>query len=366
MFSMNEEIQTALQCDVTTSVSIEIGLVLLIAALASFVGHWLLLRVQRGLSEDNVWGHTLIDSVIKPLHWVIWVSALLYVADEVGHAYGFDDWKSTSAKLRQVVVIMTITWFALAWRRRIEAILLRQRHEKKAGSFNRATINAFSRLAQFLIISLGALSVLHQFVDLQTFLTFGGISAIAAGYSVSDIVKNFFGGFVINITRPFSVGDWINSPEKSIEGTVEQIGWYQTRIRTFDKRPLYVPNGMFPSIVVCNPSRMSNRRIRATIGIRYDDVQQVGPIVEAIQKMLENHPAIDQKMMLMVHFVGFGPHSLDINVYCFTKTTDWKTWRTEQQDVFLRIAEIIDRHGAEVAFPTQVVKLEQEEAPPFK
>lgn len=66
---------------------------------------------------------------------------------------------------------------------------------------------------------------------------------------------------MIYFDRPFKVGDWIRSPDRQIEGTVERIGWRMTIIRTFDKRPLYVPNSVFSSIVVENPSRMLNRRI---------------------------------------------------------------------------------------------------------
>ena len=102
-------------------------------------------------------------------------------------------------------------------------------------------------------------------------LAFGGIGGIAVGFAAKDLLANFFGGLMIYLDRPFSVGDWIRSPDKEIEGTVEDIGWRLTRIRTFDKRPLYIPNSIFASISVENPSRMSNRRIYEKIGIRYDD-----------------------------------------------------------------------------------------------
>ena len=92
-------------------------------------------------------------------------------------------------------------------------------------------------------------------------LAFGGIGGIAVGFAAKDLLANFFGGLMIYLDRPFSVGDWIRSPDKNIEGTVEEIGWRLTRIRTFDKRPLYVPNSTFTQISVENPSRMLNRRI---------------------------------------------------------------------------------------------------------
>jgi len=157
--------------------------------------------------------------------------------------------------------------------------------------------------------------------------------------------------------RPFKVGDWIRSPDKEIEGTVEEIGWRLTRIRTFDKRPLYVPNSTFANIAVENPSRMTNRRIYENIGIRYDDAAQAGAIVAGIKAMLEQHADIDHTQTLIVNLNHFGPSSLDILVYTFTKTTVWVDYHEIKQDVLLKIMDVITAHGAEVAFPTQTLHL---------
>ena len=94
---------------------------------------------------------------------------------------------------------------------------------------------------------------------------------------------------MIYFDKPFKIGDWIRSPDRSIEGTVETIGWRLTVIRTFDKRPLYVPNSVFTNIAVENPRRMSNRRINETIGVRYDDMKSVSKIVDDIKAMLSSH-----------------------------------------------------------------------------
>ena len=167
---------------------------------------------------------------------------------------------------------------------------------------------------------------------------------------------------MVFLDRPFSVGDWIRSPDKSIEGTVEEIGWRLTRIRTFDARPLYVPNATFTSISVENPSRMTNRRIKETIGVRYDDVAVLEDILRDVKEMLKNHEAIDQRKTLMVNFNEFGPSSLDFFIYTFTRTTVWTEYHQIKQDVLLKIAAIIEGHGAEIAFPTRTVHLAAEPA----
>jgi len=186
-------------------------------------------------------------------------------------------------------------------------------------------------------------------------LAFGGVGGIAIGFAAKDLLANFFGGLMIYLDRPFAVGDWIRSPDREIEGTVEEIGWRLTRIRSFDKRPIYVPNAMFATIALVNPSRMSHRRIYETIGIRYQDADKMAAITRDVKAMLGGHPEIDASQTLIVNFNAFAPSSLDFFVYTFTKTTNWVHYHEVKEDVLLRILEIVAAHGAEVAFPTSTV-----------
>ena len=186
-------------------------------------------------------------------------------------------------------------------------------------------------------------------------MAFGGMGGIAIGFAAQDLLANFFGGLFIYTDRPFSVGDWIRSPDRNLEGTVEKIGWRVTRIRTFDKRPLYIPNSIFSHIALENPSRMSNRRIKETIGIRYEDAGKMGKIIELVRKMLLAHPEIDADKTLIVNFNAFAASSLDFFIYTFTKTTNWVDYHQIKQDVLLKTLDIIEGQGAECAFPTSTV-----------
>ena len=161
--------------------------------------------------------------------------------------------------------------------------------------------------------------------------------------------------------RPFAVGDWIRSPDREMEGTVEKIGWRVTLIRTFDKRPLYIPNSVFSQVAVENPSRMLNRRIKETIGIRYSDAEKMEVITDQVKKMLTNHPEIDATNTLMVNFNSFAPSSLDFFIYTFTKTTNWEKFHIIKQDILLKILQIITANEADVAFPTSTIHLAQQE-----
>jgi len=108
-----------------------------------------------------------------------------------------------------------------------------------------------------------------------------------------------------------------------------------------------------------NPSRMRNRRIYETIGVRYQDAAKMAVIVAQVREMLENHQEIDTSRTLIVNFVSFGPSSMDFFVYTFTKTTVWVKFHEIKQDVLLKILEIVHANGADVAFPTTTVQLEQ-------
>jgi MscS family membrane protein len=267
--------------------------------------------------------------------------------------------------VRRVSIIIMIGWFLIRFVRSVEASLIDPNGINT--EMDETTVSAFGKLIRLSLIITVSLVVLQTFgYSISGVLAFGGIGGIAVGFAAKDLLANFFGGLMIYLDRPFKVGDWVRSPDKNIEGTVEDIGWRLTRIRTFDKRPLYVPNSTFTSISVENPSRMTNRRIYETIGVRYCDVDTVHKIVSDVKAMLRKHPEIDTRQTMIVNLNAFAPSSLDFFIYTFTKTTDWVRYHEIKQDVLLQVMGIIEGHGAEVAFPTTTVHLfnEKDNLPP--
>ena len=220
------------------------------------------------------------------------------------------------------------------------------------------SVRAIAKLLRISVIITASLVGLESIgISISGVLAFGGIGGLAVGFAAKDLLANFFGGLMVYLDRQFAVGDWIRSPDQNIEGTVEDIGWRLTRIRTFDKRPLYVPNSTFTHISVENPSRMTNRRIYETVGVRYDDAGKLPAIVKDVEAMLRNHPDIDLDQTLMVNFNAFASSSLDFFVYTFTKTTVWTEYHQIKQDVLFKILQIIESHGAECAFPTSTIHI---------
>lgn len=221
------------------------------------------------------------------------------------------------------------------------------------------TVTAMAKLAKLSLAVIIILSVVQTLgVSVSGVLAFGGMGGLVVGMAAKDLLSNLFGALMVYMDKPFKVGDWIRSPDKSIEGTVEDIGWRVTRIRTFDKRPLYVPNSLFTQIVVENPSRMSNRRIKENFGLRYCDIKQVETIISEVREMLTQHPDIDTKQTLIVNFDLFNNSSLDFFIYTFTKTTNWVLFHQIKQDVLLKVADIVATNNAEFAFPTRQLHID--------
>lgn len=334
----------------------EVFVVVFVTVLVNFIALYLLRQIVCHIEKTkNYWDDALVLAARKPLTVLIWLLGISWAADIVAadtQAVIFD----AVGPVREVTVIVLLVWFVVGFIKRAEVALTDP--EKVKEPLDRTTVTAIGKLIRISAIITAALVLMQTLgYSISGILAFGGVGGIAVGFAAKDLLANFFGGLMIYLDRPFIVGDWIRSPDRQIEGTVEKIGWRLTSIRTFDKRPLYVPNSTFTNITVENPSRMTNRRIYETIGLRYDDVAQVEKIVQAVRGMLSEHPEIDTTKTLIVNFDSYGPSSLDFFVYTFTKTTDWVRFHEIKQDVLLKILAIIADHGADVAYPTSTVHL---------
>jgi MscS family membrane protein len=334
---------------------VQVFLVALGVVCLDFVQRKVVRRLHaRLVATENLWDDALLDALSKPLSLLIWVVGLTFAADIVSGVSQAPIFKAVPP-VRDVGVIVALTWFLIRVVRRVESGWVRQ-NEAAGHRVDRTSVNAIGRLVRVSVLITSVLVILQTLgYSISGVLAFGGIGGVAVGFAAKDLLANFFGGLMVYLDRPFSVGDWIRSPDRDIEGTVEEIGWRLTRIRTFDKRPLYVPNATFTTIALENPSRMSHRRIYETVGIRYDDAAQMTAVTADVEAMLRAHPDIADDQLIMVNFNGFGPSSLDFFVYCFTRTTVWAEFHKVKQDVLLKIEGIVADHGCEIAFPTTTV-----------
>ncbi len=184
-----------------------------------------------------------------------------------------------------------------------------------------------------------------------------GIGGIAVAMAAKDTISNIFGSIMILLDRPFTIGDWIKTSD--FEGVVEEIGFRSTRIRTFDKTLVNVPNSMLANMVIDNIDARPKRRVKMRIGVTYSSTpKQMQEAIEGIENILKYHVGVDQEFSL-VKFDEFEDSSLSIFLYYFTKTTHWAEYLQIRQEVNMQIMELLESLGLEFAFPTRTVHLEQ-------
>ena len=332
---------------------VQVFVVVLLTAVTSLVVRRVLLKLATKVQQtENSLDDIVFTAMTRPIGWIIWLQGLAIAADVIlvkteSAIFAYAD------SLRDIGVLVCIAWFVLGMIRGSEELYI-----ETAEQMDKTTAHALGKLLRLAVIITASLVILQTLgYSISGVLAMGGVGGIAVGFAAKDLLANFFGGLIVYLDRPFAVGDWIRSPDREIEGTVESIGWRVTVIRNFQSQPMYVPNSVFTTVIVENPSRMRNRRIYETIGLRYTDLTNMDKVVSEVETMLRQHEAIDADRTMMVNFNKFGASSLDFFIYCFTHTTSWVEFHEVKQDVMLQIAGIIEANHAEIAFPTSTIHL---------
>lgn len=329
----------------------------IIIVLVALLVYWLqrsLIRYLAKRAEKTVyvWDDTLLQALGLPLSILIWAFAILLSAKYMLLDLHEDSWSDIISLCRRVVSGSILIWFLWRYIDYVEHRLVNPaaRAQKELDA---TTVSVVGRFARIGLLVIGALIFLESLgIPLAGLVAFGGGGAIVMGIAAQQLLANWFGGLMIFLDKPFKLGDWIQSPDKSIEGKVTRIGWRTTKVMSLDHRPLYIPNALFNQIVIVNPQRMTHRHINVTIGIRYEDAALLKELVQSIETMLKQHPEIDQHELVMVHLINFASSSLDINIDCFTRSIKNPHWRDVRQDVFFKVIDIVNSYNAQFAYPT--------------
>ena len=343
---------------------------LLLVFVATLATHFIMRRVLLHAGNitarsSNVWDDSLVKAAIKPVPVLIWLTGISFALHLV-HLETGEQMLEYIAPARNIGVIICVSWFLLKLIREIANNVVLSR-TKSGEEIDRTTIEGLSKVSRIIVIVVAALTVVQTLgFSISGVLAFGGMGGIAVGFAAKDLLANFFGGLMIHLDRPFNVGEMIRSSEKQIEGKVEHIGWRQTRIRATNMALIYVPNALFTSIVIENPSRMSHRRIRETIGLRYNDLDKMNAIVEEVLAVLKSNPSIDQQaeneQAVIVAFNEFADSSVNFIFQALIKNTNLTQYHAIKQEILLAVSAIISKHEAEIAFPTRTL-LVQPQAP---
>lgn len=227
--------------------------------------------------------------------------------------------------------------------------------------FSSSMINWLIKAMHGLFIFLGVASILEIWgIQVAPLIAGLGLFGVAVALGAQDLFKNLISGLFIIGERRFHPGDWIKI-DGIVEGTVEEIGFRTTTIIRFDKAPVYVPNAKLSDNAATNFSRMSHRRIYWKIGLLYDTSKdQLKNIRQEIEDyILENDEfANPPEVATFVRIDSFNDSSIDIMLYCFTKTTIWGEWLEIKERLALKIKEIVERHESGFAYPSQSIYIE--------
>lgn len=204
-----------------------------------------------------------------------------------------------------------------------------------------------------------ALLMAAQFLeyDVSTLVAGLGIGSLAFALAAKDTIENLFGSVSVILDRPFQIGDWVVIDK--VEGTVEQVGFRSTRIRTFYNSLITVPNSNLIKAIVDNMGQREFRRINITLGLTYQTpAQKVSEFCEGVRRIIQEQENT-RKDEYQVWFKNFSESSLDIMLYCFFKVPDWTEELRAREKLLLDIYRFAEETGISFAYPTQTLFIEK-------
>ncbi len=232
---------------------------------------------------------------------------------------------------------------------------------KKFGSDLSKEIANFSlKIIKIFVISVAIVSILQIWgINVSAFIASLGLGGLAFALAAKDTAANLFGSLAILADKAIKTGEWIKV--NGVEGIVEDIGMRTTKIRTFEKSLITMPNQIIANSPIENFSRRGIRRIKTRIGLDYNTTnEQLKKIIHDIKSMLKSHPDISQDSTILVNFDRFEDSSLSLFLYYFANTANWKRYLEIKEDTYLKIIKIVQKHGSSFAFPTQTIYLHNE------
>ncbi|NMA69914.1 MAG: mechanosensitive ion channel family protein [Desulfitobacterium sp.] len=254
-------------------------------------------------------------------------------------------------RITRSLVLYAIFWIAYGATDYLE-VWLHKILEKRNARVDDMLASFLKNGSKIVIIVLGGLTIAQVWFDeLAGIITGLGLGGLAFALAAKDTAANLFGSITIMIDRPFEIGDWIQTP--TVEGTVEEMGFRSTRVRTFAHALVTIPNSVMSNDPITNWSKMGKRRITYKLRLNYNTTSaQTEECVERIRAMLKSHPEVHPQT-IFAYFEGFGENGLEILVYFFTKTTIWEEFLIVQEDINLKIMDILEELDITVAVPAR-------------
>jgi MscS family membrane protein len=341
--------------DVLTALAIFLAFVFLRRIFFRFVT-----SVLRGLTKRTKTDidDLLLEAIERPLEFGFVVLGLFLAGEVVPFSEGVSDFLEK--------VIRSLIAFTFFWAFYQALTPLSRLFDYGVGLFGSSRMQEtmkgfFIKLARFVVICLGVAAVFQEWgFNVAALLGSLGLVGMAVALGAQDLIKNMFAGLTIFLDRMFEKGNWIRTPD--VEGNVEDIGFRATKVRQFDKALVTIPNSKLASEALINFSRMTNRRIYWKIGVEYrTSHDQIRAIIQDLAAYIhegEDFETDPKRVKTFIFLDSFGASSIDILLYCFTKTTDWGEWLAAKERLAYKVKHIVEGHGAGFAFPSTSLYVE--------
>jgi MscS family membrane protein len=331
-----------------------LGVLLLGILVRGLVAHWLLAFLRRMSERTETKVDDAVVSALEGPAKLVPVIVSLFFAINILQLGG-------DGALRGHQFVQSLVVIALFWALHNAVGPLSHALESSRSSLTPVMVDWMTKALRIVFMIVGAAAVLQVWdIPVAGIVAGFGLFGVAIGLGAQDLFKNLISGILILTEKRFLPGDWI-LVDGVVEGTVEEINFRSTVVRRFDKGPVYVPNSKLSDNAVTNFSRMTHRRIKWAIGVRYDTTsEQLREIRDKVLAYLAENPAFaaPPEVATFMRVDAFGPSSIDFLLYCFTKTTNWGEWLERKEELAIFLKETVEAAGTEFAFPSTSVYLE--------
>lgn len=302
--------------------------------------------------KEADWRSHIEYAIIGPSSALLWVFFAAFVLDLFVRYFTLQDKCFNITPLRNAGIVLCIAWFFFRWKSILLQAAASGRAAKKL-ALKPGSIEIIGKICTLAILFFALLLILQSFgLNVVPLIAFGSIGAAALGFASKDIIANFYGGLTLYTTRPFTVNEFVELPQKNILGTVEEIGWYLTTVRNLQKKPIYIPNAFFSTECLINWSRMTHRRIEETINIRFEDAPKIPNIIDQIRMFLEKNPNIDCDLPIDVFVETFNSFSISIEIKAYTFATQYASFMEAKQEVLLKVQALLTEARIDMPCPT--------------
>ena len=342
-----------LTIEAMTNIGVIVGITLLTILFIRTIVVGSLLKIAG--KTDSVHDDAIVSALKKPLTLIPIGIALFTILQEIN----LDETYQSYGEL----LIKSYFYLAVFWSLADAITPVRDFVGEKYDFLTPTLRNWIFRTLKFIAYLVGVVSVLELWgVDAASIIAGLGLFSVALALGAQNFFKNLIGGLLIIGEKRFKQGDWINI-EGVAEGEVEKIDFRSTLIRRFDKAPIFVPNSVLSDSEIINFSEMPFRRIRFNVGLIYQTTPET---ILNIRKDIEDYVAKNDDLVnadeatTTIRVTQFNDSSIDLLIYCFTKSTRWYDYTKAKEDLILEIIKIVKNNGSDFAYPTQTIHLEKD------